>query len=80
MTTSNGLYREIVNAIWVLPITVCHSLDTALDALNADRGFLLEGGVFNHDFIDSFIELKQEEVDRLRMATHPMEFELYYSL
>jgi len=60
--------------------TVCHSLDTALDALNADRGFLLEGGVFNHDFIDSFIELKQEEVDRLRMATHPMEFELYYSL
>ncbi len=30
--------------------------------------------------IDAYIELKMEEVTRLRMATHPVEFELYYSL
>jgi glutamine synthetase len=59
---------------------VCSSLDQALDALDADRGFLKTGGVFTDDMIDAYIELKMEEVTRLRMATHPAEFELYYSL
>ena len=60
--------------------TVCHSLDQALDYLDEDRGFLLEGNVFTNDFIDSYIALKNEEVQRLRMSTHPLEFEMYYSL
>lgn len=60
--------------------TVCHSLDQALEALDADREFLTRGGVFSNDFIDAYIELKSEEVQRLRMTTHPLEFELYYSL
>lgn len=60
--------------------TVCHSLDQALEALDADREFLTRGGVFSNDFIDAYIELKNEEVQRLRMTTHPLEFELYYSL
>ncbi|MEJ2159554.1 MAG: glutamate--ammonia ligase [Chromatiales bacterium] len=60
--------------------TVCHSLDQALDALDKDRDFLKAGGVFTDDLIDGYIALKMEEVTRLRMTTHPVEFEMYYSL
>nr|WP_218649944.1 glutamate--ammonia ligase [endosymbiont of Lamellibrachia barhami] len=60
--------------------TVCHSLDQALEELDADREFLIAGGVFTDDLIDSFIALKMEEVTRLRMTTHPVEFDMYYSL
>jgi len=59
---------------------VAHSLDQALDALNEDRAFLTDGGVFTDDMIDGFITLKMEEVTRLRMETHPAEFDLYYSV
>ncbi|MDD2816966.1 MAG: glutamate--ammonia ligase [Thiotrichaceae bacterium] len=59
---------------------VCHSLDMALDHLDSDREFLLAGGVFTNDLIDAYIELKMQEVTRLRMTTHPVEFDLYYSL
>ena len=59
---------------------VCHSLDQALDALDQDRKFLTAGGVFTDDVIDGYIELKMQEVTRLRMTTHPVEFDLYYSL
>ncbi|MDG2155463.1 MAG: glutamate--ammonia ligase [Gammaproteobacteria bacterium] len=61
-------------------LTVAHSLDQALEALDADREFLLKGDVFSNDLIDAFIAMKQDEVNRLRMATHPIEFEMYYSL
>ena len=60
--------------------TVCHSLDMALDALDVDRAFLTAGGVFTDDLIDAYIALKMQEVTRLRMTTHPIEFDLYYSL
>jgi len=60
--------------------TVCHSLDMALDALDKDREFLTAGGVFTDDLIDAYIDLKMQEVTRLRMTTHPIEFDLYYSL
>lgn len=59
--------------------TVCYSLAHAIDNLNADREFLLEGNVFTNDIIDSYLELKMNEVTRLRMTTHPLEFEMYYS-
>ncbi len=59
---------------------VCSSLDQALDALDADREFLKAGGVFTDDAIDAYIELKMEEVTRLRMTTHPVEFDMYYSM
>jgi glutamine synthetase len=58
---------------------VAFSLDQALEALDQDRDFLKAGGVFTDDVIDSYIELKQEEVERLRLATNPVEFDLYYS-
>jgi glutamine synthetase len=60
--------------------TVCHSLDMALDYLDKDRAFLKVGGVFTDDLIDAYIELKMKEVTRLRMTTHPIEIEMYYSL
>ncbi len=60
--------------------TVCSSLDQALAALDADRGFLKAGGVFDDDLIDAYIELKMEEVTRFRMSTHPVEFDMYYSI
>ena len=59
---------------------VCYSFDEALEALDADRAFLTEGGVFTDDMIDGFIELKSEEITRLRMETHPAEFDMYYSV
>ncbi len=60
--------------------TVSHSLDQALDALDSDRDFLKAGGVMTDDMIDAYVELKIEEVQRLRQATHPLEFEMYYSV
>ena len=60
--------------------TVCHSLDQALAALDQDREFLKAGGVFNDDLIDAYIELKMQEVTRFRAATHPLEFQMYYSI
>jgi len=59
---------------------VCYSLDMALEALDADREFLTAGGVFTDDLIDGYIELKMNEVTALRMTTHPLEFDMYYSL
>ncbi|MDR2366265.1 MAG: type I glutamate--ammonia ligase [Zoogloeaceae bacterium] len=59
--------------------TVCASLEEALNYLEQDREFLTRGGVFSNDWIDAYINLKMEEVTRLRMTTHPVEFDLYYS-
>ena len=58
----------------------CASLDEALDHLDKDREFLTRGGVFTNDMIDAYIELKMEEVTRFRMTTHPVEYDMYYSL
>jgi glutamine synthetase len=59
---------------------VCYSLEQALNSLDADREFLKEGGVFTDDVIDAYISLKMQEVTKVRMSTHPLEFELYYSV
>ena len=58
----------------------CASLDEALNNLSKDRAFLTKGGVFSDDMIDAYIDLKMEEVTRFRMTTHPVEFDMYYSL
>jgi len=60
--------------------TVCSSLDQALGYLDKDREFLTRGGVFSDEMIDAYIELKMEEGTRFRMTTHPVEFDMYYSL
>jgi glutamine synthetase len=59
---------------------VAFSFDEALEALDKDREFLTKGGVFTDDVIDGYIALKKEDVTRLRMSTHPVELDMYYSL
>lgn len=60
--------------------TVCSSLEMAMDHLRADHEFLLQGDVFSRDFINNYIQMKEEEITKIRSLTHPYEFELYYSL
>ena len=60
--------------------TVASSLEQALEALQNDKDFLMQGGVFTEDMLQGYIDLKMEEVTRLRMSTHPVEFDMYYSL
>ncbi|NKF52162.1 glutamate--ammonia ligase [Shewanella sp. WXL01] len=59
---------------------VATSLENALESLEADHEFLMKGGVFTKDFIESYIEIKSAECEKVSRTTHPMEFELYYSL
>lgn len=59
--------------------SLCSSLEQALDCLEANHDFLLEGGVFSKDLIKSYIEVKREEVDRLNRTTNPVELDMYYS-
>jgi glutamine synthetase len=57
------------------------SLDGALDALEADHEYLLEGGVFTEDVISHWVDYKRvHEVDELRLRPHPYEFALYYDI
>jgi glutamine synthetase len=60
--------------------TVCGSLREALASLDKDRDFLKAGNVFSDDMINSYIELKMEEVMRFEMTPHPVEYEMYYSV
>ena len=59
---------------------IVHRLGVALRALNEDKAFLLEGGVFTEEMIQAYIDLKMEDVDRLRMTANPVEFDMYYSV
>ena len=59
---------------------VSFSLEESLAELTNDREFLKAGSVFTDDLIDAYIDLKMADVTRLRMATHPVEFDMYYSL
>jgi glutamine synthetase len=57
------------------------SLEAVLDALEGDHDFLLEGGVFTQDVIDTWIDFKRSrEVDEMRLRPHPWEFYLYYDI
>lgn len=74
-----NLYEMPAKKVKSFP-SLSSSLSQALDALEKDMGFLLEGGVFTKEIIDAYIGVKREEVMRLNMTTHPVEFDLYYSL
>jgi len=57
------------------------SLGEVLDAVEADHDYLLEGGVFTEDLIQTWIEYKRTtEIDALRLRPHPYEFALYYDI
>jgi glutamine synthetase len=59
--------------------TVCGSLREALTNLDKDRAFLKKGDVFSDDFIESYIDLKMQEIIRFEHMPHPVEFDMYYS-
>lgn len=59
--------------------TVAENLEVALQALKDDHEFLLKGDVFTKDMLEAFIALKEEEVLRLNITVHPVEFDMYYS-
>ncbi|MBV0899470.1 MAG: glutamine synthetase family protein [Wolbachia endosymbiont of Fragariocoptes setiger] len=54
------------------------SLNEALNALNEDRDFLLQGKVFTNEQIDQYIKIKRDEIKQIESAINPMEF-YYYS-
>ncbi len=59
--------------------TVAQSLEGSLEALEADHDFLLQGGVFTPDLLETWLVNKYEnEVDPMRMRPHPYEFHLYF--
>jgi glutamine synthetase len=69
--------EEELAAIPVVP----GSLEDALDALEEDHDFLLKGGVFTEDLIETWIKYKREaECDAIRLRPHPWEFALYYDV
>ena len=56
------------------------SLEEALNALEADHDFLLEGGVFTKDLVETYISMKRDEVDAIRLRPHPYEFTMYFGV
>src|SRR5229473_5332798 len=58
---------------------VCASLEEALDCLRKDHAFLTKGGVFDDDTLEAYMALKEDELTRFRMTTHPVEFDMYYA-
>lgn len=60
--------------------TVSYSLQQSLEALDKDRAFLTAGDVLTDSAIDAYIGLKEQEISRVAVVPHPVEFELYYSL
>ena len=57
------------------------SLEEVLNALEADNEWLLEGGVFTEDVIETWLDYKRtKELDQIRLRPHPHEFALYFDL
>ncbi|WP_333022994.1 glutamine synthetase family protein [Wolbachia endosymbiont of Pentidionis agamae] len=63
----------------VTEVKAATSLQEALESLNHDRKFLLKGEVFTDQCIDYYIKMKSEEIKKLNMTTHPVEFLNYYN-
>ncbi|MEH6346524.1 MAG: glutamine synthetase, partial [Bermanella sp.] len=59
---------------------VAGSLREALSELKKDMDFLIQGDVFTEDMIEAYIDLKMEDVYKVEHTTHPVEFDLYYSV
>ena len=66
--------EELVNVA-----TVAESLNQAVESLEQDHDFLLQGDVFSKDFIKSCIRLRRDDIERVSCLVHPVEFEMYYS-
>ncbi|WP_099333180.1 type I glutamate--ammonia ligase [Actinomyces minihominis] len=55
-------------------------LGTALDALEEDYEYLVDGGVFTPDLLSMWVGLKRDEIRAISSRPHPMEFDLYYGI
>jgi glutamine synthetase len=60
--------------------SVASTLEEAIEALEQDHDFLVAGEVFSQGLIESYCSLKKQEIERLYATTHPVEFDMYYSL
>ena len=76
--TDENLYEMEKSKLAKIP-TVAPSLASALDALEKDKAFLLNGDVFTEQLIASYISMKRAEVERVEQHPHPAEFDMYYS-
>ena len=56
------------------------SLDSALDALEADNDYLIKGGVFPKELLDNFIKVKRAECSKMNSIPHPAEFDQYFNI
>ncbi len=77
--TNKNLYDPTQHSLGADKL-LSRSLSEALMELNQDRDFLKEGGVFDDDQIDAYIELKMKEIDEVNQGPNPIEFKLYYSM
>ncbi len=76
-----NIFEDLSEAERAKIATVPGSLDEAINALEKDHAFLLEGGVFTKDVIDVWIEYKRtKEIDAIRLRPHPYEFHLYFDI
>lgn len=74
------IYSMTVEELQNIP-SLPGSLAEALEHLDKDRDFLLKGGVFTEDVIDTWISYKKErEVDAINLRPHPYEFVLYFDI
>ncbi len=60
--------------------TVPPTLDAVLDALEEDHEYLLAGDVFTSDLIETWVDMKREDIAALRLRPHPHEFEMYFDM
>ncbi|WP_348666636.1 glutamate--ammonia ligase [Arsenophonus symbiont of Ornithomya chloropus] len=74
-----NLYELPLEKVKKIP-SVATSLEVALNALDIDRQFLKRDRVFTDETINAYINLLKDDVKRINMAPHPLEFELYYSV
>jgi glutamine synthetase len=80
MPVDKDLYELPPEELARIP-TVPESLEEAIDALEEDHDFLLKGGVFTEDLLETYIEHKRsQEVEPVRIRPHPWEFALYYDV
>lgn len=73
-----NLYELPLAELQKIP-TVCGSLREAIESLNRDHEFLLQGDVFSKDMIEGFIDLKMGEIESFETMPHPIEYSMYYS-
>ncbi len=67
------------SSLFASSLQMCGSLRQALDSLSSDKEFLLRGGVFTDALIESYIAIKEKEIEKYESVTQPVEVDMYYS-